>query len=146
MTWFSLRSGIASIGVSSTAYTPQSASPRAKIRTRKRLRMQYSMTFSIMGSAFLQSGNDIPGFLFHKLAFDLIAGLDAVQDFCVLDVEFHFHGLHQAGYILMVEHDCGFLWIHAYDLALDLVTSCRVFIAFSCRLSGTSCKDNRGKD
>src|SRR5207245_6837817 len=118
------------------------ASPKAKIRTRKRLRMQYSITFSIMGSAFLQSGNDIPGFLFHKLAFDLIAGLDAVQDFCVLDVEFHFHGLHQAGYILMVERHRGFLLMHAYDLALDLVASGRGLLAFACCLSRTSGKEN----
>src|SRR5439155_3841782 len=48
MTWFSLRSGTASTGVLSTAYTPHTANAAAATNTRKRLRMQYSISFSIM--------------------------------------------------------------------------------------------------
>src|SRR5437016_300163 len=49
MTWFSLKSGMASTGVWSTAYTAHTVNTAASIMTRKRFRMEYSISFSIMG-------------------------------------------------------------------------------------------------
>src|SRR3954449_11639573 len=49
MTWFSLKSGIASTGVLTTAYTPHAVTTSVAMITMKRLRIEYSMIFSIMG-------------------------------------------------------------------------------------------------
>src|SRR5438445_5712251 len=147
MTGFSLRPGIASTGVSSTAYTPHSASPNAKIRTMKRLRMQYSMTFSILfASALVKPCNDVTRFSLQKFTLHLVAGLDAVQDLCVFHVEFHLHCLHQAGNILMVERDRRLLWINAHDLAFDLVASGRGVTVLACRFPGAARHNKRGKN
>src|SRR5215471_15012546 len=48
ITWFSLRSGIASTGVFTVAYMAQTVSAAATVNTRKRLRIEYSMILSIM--------------------------------------------------------------------------------------------------
>ena len=50
ITWFSLRSGIASIGVLSIAKMPAIVSAAVRISTRKRLRIDSSMIFSIMSA------------------------------------------------------------------------------------------------
>src|SRR5256885_14412595 len=48
MTWFSLRSGIASIGVRKTTNTPATDRAAATRKTRKRLRIDHSMMRSII--------------------------------------------------------------------------------------------------
>src|SRR5580765_2603168 len=48
ITWFSLKSGMASTGVFSTANTPATVSAHARISTKNRLRIENSMIRSIM--------------------------------------------------------------------------------------------------
>src|SRR5262245_1368753 len=136
MTWFSLRSGTASTGVFSTAYTPQPASATAATRTRKRLRMQYSISLSIMAvsllrepsrggqspgparaSALFQPRDEVAGLGFLQATLHTVADLESVQQFGVLDPELHRHGLHDAGDVLVVEGDGGLVRVQRGHLA-----------------------------
>src|SRR5581483_4835752 len=110
--------------------------------TRKRLRIEYSMSFSIMdnssrrgpsplplssrgrggeSSAFFQLGDDRLAVRALELAHHGVAGLELVEHCRVLDLERHGHRVHEAGEVFVVELDLALLLFHRHDLALDVV-------------------------
>src|ERR1700687_3676444 len=110
---------------------PHTANPAATSRTMKRLRREYSMTFSIMAhllwsavtpSALFEAGNHPAGIGLFQLALYLVPRLEAGKQFRVLDLEGHpFHRPHLAGDGLVVE--CHFLFglVHRHYFATDVV-------------------------
>src|SRR6476646_5865031 len=85
ITWFSLKSGMASTGVFSTANTPATVSAQAKISTKNRLRIENSMIRSIMLAflALFEFGNNVIWTADLQAPTDLVARFDAFDQLCI---------------------------------------------------------------
>src|SRR6185369_17663554 len=110
---------------------PQTVSAAARTSTMNRLRIEYSMIFSItitfsgktdrhrvgrvaptrfsysLHLFFMQLRNRLlAARLDSEPAADLVSRLNALENLCICDGKLHFHGHHQAGDLLVVDRDC----------------------------------------